>query len=259
MPSSWQTPVLSRLALGRWHSTDQYRLAVGLREIACVQNIAQLPRSPLSLYGPGTYSPSRSKKVAALQNYLRLVKYLPTDPAITSAFLEVLPLFDHAQHFDKLDPTQQAKTQDLYIKMSLSAYYRRFAYTNNMTLFKAMEFRQTTSFDMLVLAQNLLVDGEALYQAHVRAASKPPFPLQFSEEEVVTTSEDVTGAIKGMQLMQGLKQSLDSKWPDKGVVRPEEYDEVKALLNQAKTELIERLAHSEEEKIAWEEAWPFDS
>jgi hemoglobin-like flavoprotein len=48
-------------------------------------------------------------------------------------------------------------------------------------------------------------------------------------------------------------------WPDKGVVRPEQYNEVKKLLKQAKAELIDQLAHSETEKVAWDEAWPFDS
>lgn len=101
--------------------------AVGSREIACIQNMAQLPRSSLSLYGPGTYSPSRSKKITALENHLRLVKFLlPVDKSISSAFLwhpdlhaenifvhperpsrvlgiidwqssELLPLFDHAR------------------------------------------------------------------------------------------------------------------------------------------------------------------
>ncbi|KAL2865292.1 aminoglycoside phosphotransferase family protein [Aspergillus lucknowensis] len=201
---------------GPWNGVEQYKSAVGLREIACVQNMARLPRSQLSLYGPGTYCRSRSKKIAALESYLRLVKYfLPTDPSIMTAFLwhpdlhaenifvhperpaevlgiidwqssELLPLFDHARQpyfldydgppstgidppafpegFDKLDPAKKAEAQDLYLKMSLSALYRRFTYSNNITLFNAMEFRQTTSFEMLLLAQNLLIDGEALYR-----------------------------------------------------------------------------------------------
>ncbi|KAH1486852.1 hypothetical protein LV164_008125 [Aspergillus fumigatus] len=174
---------------GPWGSAEQYKSAVGLQEIVCVQNMATLPPSFLSLYGPGTYRRSRSKKVAALQNYLRLVKYLlPTDKSITSAFLwhpdlhaenifvhperpaevlgiidwlssEILPLFDHArqpyfldydgppstdleppafpENFDKLDPAASAEAQDLYLKMSLAALYRRFTYNNNETLFKA--------------------------------------------------------------------------------------------------------------------------
>ncbi|OJJ42964.1 hypothetical protein ASPZODRAFT_154943 [Penicilliopsis zonata CBS 506.65] len=308
---------------GPWNSAEQYRSAVGLREIACVQDMTRLPRSLLSLYGPGTYRPSRSKKTAALRNYLRLVKYLlPTDPSITSAFLwhpdlhaenifvrperpaevlgiidwqssEVLPLFDHARQpyyldhdgppstgldppafpedFDKLDSAEQAEAQDLYLKMSLSALYRRFTYNTNTTLFKAMEFRQTASFEMPLLAQNLLIDGEAFYQSRcldleeewtalpgVQAAGNPPFPLQFSAEEVALIDGDVSGAVRGMELMQNLRQSLGPMWPDKGVVRPEQYDEVKRLLKQAKAELLDQLAHSEAERVAWEEAWPFD-
>ncbi|KAL4812320.1 kinase-like domain-containing protein [Aspergillus spinulosporus] len=289
---------------GPWNSVEQYRLAVGLREIACVQNMTQLPRSLLSLYGPGMYSPSRSKKIAALRNYLRLVKYLlPIDPSITPAFLwhpdlhaenifvhterraevlgiidwqsaELLPLFDHARlpyfleydgpsstsleppafpdDFNTLDPAKKAEAQDLYLKMSLSALYQ--------------------SFEMLLLAQNLLIDGEALYQSRcldlekewtalpgVKASGNPPFPLQFSADEIAVIDEDASGAFRAMELMRSLRHSLGKMWPDRGVVPPGQYDEVKKLLNQAKVELIDRLAHSETEKAAWEEAWPFDS
>ncbi|KAL4985075.1 kinase-like domain-containing protein [Aspergillus falconensis] len=309
---------------GPWNSVEQYRSAVGLREMACVQNMTPLPRPLLSLYGPGIYCRSRLKKIAALRNYLRLVKYLlPTDPSITSAFLwhpdlhaenifvrperpaevlgiidwqstELLPLFDHARlpyfldydgppstgidppafpdDFDKLDPAKKAEVQDLYLKMSLSALYRRFTYSYNITLFKAMEFRQTTSFEMLLLAQNLLIDGEALYQFRcldlekewtalpgVKASGNPPFPLRFSADEIALINEDASGAIRGMELMRSLRHSLGKMWPDRGVVPPGRYDEVKKLLKQAKVELIDRLAHSETEKAAWEEAWPFDS
>ncbi|KAJ5558481.1 kinase-like domain-containing protein [Penicillium sp. DV-2018c] len=309
---------------GPWNSVEQYKSAVGHREIACVHNMARLPRSPLSLYGPGTYCPSRSKKIAALRCYLRLLKYLlPTDSSITTAFLwhpdlhaenifvhperpaevlgiidwqssELLPLFDHARQpyfldydgppsagigppafpegFDKLDSAEKAEAQDLYLKMSLSALYRRYTYGNNMALFKAMEFRQTTSFEMLLLAQNLLIDGEALYRSRcldlekewtalpgVQAFGNPPFPLRFTPDEVALINEDASGAIRGMELMRELKQSLGQMWPDKGVVRPEQYDEVKKLLKRAKAELIDQLAHSKAEMVAWEEAWPFDS
>jgi hypothetical protein len=149
--------------------------------------------------------------------------------------------------------------------------YRRFTYNNNETLFKAMEFRQTTSFEMLLFAQNLLIDGEALYQSRcldlekewttlpgVQASGYPPFPLQFSADEVALIDEDVSGAIRGMELMQSLRQSLGQLWPEKGIVRPEQYNEVKTRLKQAKAELIDRLAHSETERVAWEESWPFD-
>ncbi|KAI2825000.1 hypothetical protein CBS147321_5919 [Aspergillus niger] len=118
---------------GPWNDLLSYKSAIGFRELACVQNMTQLPRSLLGLYGPGTYQPSRPKKVAAIQDYLSLVQFfLPTDDSICSAFLwhpdlhtenifvdpdrpsevlgiidwqssEVLPLFDHARQPYLLD------------------------------------------------------------------------------------------------------------------------------------------------------------
>ncbi|KAE8342746.1 hypothetical protein BDV24DRAFT_162277 [Aspergillus arachidicola] len=133
-----------------------------------------------------------------------------------------------------------------------------------------MEFRETPSFDMMLFAQNILVDGEALYQSPmlelekewsglpgVGAAGSPPVPFQFSDDEANSIEEDACGAIRAMELMRDLKQSVGELWPEKGIVPPGQYDQVKALLDQSKVETIVRLAHSEAERIAWEEAWPY--
>ncbi|KAL3428930.1 hypothetical protein BDV09DRAFT_190563 [Aspergillus tetrazonus] len=255
---------------GPWNSVEQYKVAVGLREIACVQNMTQLPRSLISLYGPGTYCRSRSKKIAALRKYLNIFVH-PERPTEVLGIIdwqssEVLPLFDHARlpyfldydgppstsidpptfpaDFDKLDPAKKAEAQDLYLKMSLSALYRRFTYSNNMALFKAMEFRETTSFEMLrtVLSRCLDLEKEWTGLPGVQASGNPPFPLRLSADEISLIDKDASGAIRGMELMRSLRQSPGQMWPDKGVV-----------------ELIDQLAHSETEKAAWEEAWPFDS
>ncbi|KAG5991965.1 hypothetical protein E4U52_003181 [Claviceps spartinae] len=57
-------------------------------EIACVQHISHLPPSPVSLHGPGLYQPTREKKVAALECYLKLLKYLlPADRSLGTSHL----------------------------------------------------------------------------------------------------------------------------------------------------------------------------
>ncbi|GLA44931.1 hypothetical protein AnigIFM63604_000220 [Aspergillus niger] len=308
---------------GPWNDLLSYKSAIGFRELACVQNMTQLPRSLLGLYGPGTYQPSRPKKVAAIQDYLSLVQFfLPTDDSICSAFLwhpdlhtenifvdpdrpsevlgiidwqssEVLPLFDHArqpylldydgppatgldppefpENFDQLDPPEKAKAERLYLNISLATLYRKLTYAKNKKLFGAMEFQQTSSFDMMLFAQNLLIDGEALYRARVlelgdewpclpgvQASSNPPFPLEYSPEEVSSIEEDANGATRSMALMQGVKESLGELWPEKGIVPPERYDDARKLLKQVKTELIDQLAQSDAERLEWEKAWPFD-
>ncbi|KAJ5799273.1 uncharacterized protein N7518_001341 [Penicillium psychrosexuale] len=306
---------------GPWDDALQYRRAVGFREIASVQSIAELPRSPLSLYGPDTYYPTRAKKLAALHSYLQLVRYLlPTDKSITASFLwhsdlhtenifvnperptdilgiidwqstELLPLFEHArqpyfldydgpfveglepptlpENIGELSSAKQLETKRLYINMSLSALYRNLTYRDNPVLYKAMEFRQTRCFEMMLLAQNLLVDGEALYQASaldlekewpdipgVQAFGNPPFPVQLSASEVRSLEVDVSGAIRGMELLADVKNSLGELWPEKGVVRHDQYDDTKKRLNQAKAEIHNRLKSSEEQR-AWEYSWPF--
>lgn len=39
---------------------------------------------------------------------------------------------------------------------------------------------------------------------------------------------------------------------------PDRYDEVKRALGQVKKEIIAKYARTEEDRIAWEKAWPFD-
>ncbi|GAT25167.1 phosphotransferase enzyme family protein [Aspergillus luchuensis] len=301
-----------------------YKLAIGFRELACVQEMPQLPRSILGLYGPGTYRRSRSKKIAAIRDYLRMVHFfLPTDDSISSACLwhpdlhvanifvnpenlsevvgiidwqstEVLPLFDHARQpyfldydgppatgldppdfprdFDQLNPDEKIKAERLYLNMSLATLYRKLTYGKNKRLFKAMEFQQTSSFDMMLFAQNLLIDGEALYRARaieleeewsclpgVQASGNLPFPLQYTTGEVRSIHEDADKAIRSMELMRGVKESLGELWPEKGIVPLERYDEVRELLKHVKTDLINQLANSEEEKTGWDKAWPFDN
>ncbi|KGO73228.1 Aminoglycoside phosphotransferase [Penicillium italicum] len=287
---------------GPWDDAFQYRRAVGFREMTSVQSIAELPQSPLSLYGPGTYYPTRAKKLAALNSYLRLVRYLlPTDKSVMASFLwhsdlhtenifvnperptqilgiidwqstELLPLFEHARqpyfldydgpsveglepptlpdNINELSSAKQLEATRLYMSMSLSALYRNLTYRDNPVLYEAMEFRQTKSFEMLLLAQNLFVDGEALYQTSaldlekewpdmpgVQAFGNPPFPVQLSASEIRSLERDVSSTIRGMELLAHLKNSLGELWPEKGVVRHDQYDDAKTLLNQAKAEI----------------------
>lgn len=100
-----------------------------------------------------------------------------------------------------------------------------------------MEFQQMISFEIMLFAQNLLVNGEALYQSRmldlkkewsglpgVQASDNPLFPLQFSADEANSISEDVASTIRGMELMWNLRQPLGELWPEKGVVQPDQYD-----------------------------------
>ncbi|KAG6152029.1 hypothetical protein E4U51_000513 [Claviceps purpurea] len=73
---------------GPWSSLEEYHAAIGKREIACVQHHSHLQPSSLTLRGPGLYQPTREKKLAALQSYLKLLKYvLPANRSLGSSHL----------------------------------------------------------------------------------------------------------------------------------------------------------------------------
>lgn len=75
-------------SFGEGRTVEQYLRAIGHREISCVKDIPDLPKSPITLRGPGTYMTSREKKLKALQSYLAIANYLlPTDQSIAVSCL----------------------------------------------------------------------------------------------------------------------------------------------------------------------------
>ena len=291
--------------------------------MTCVKSLPRLPKSPITLRGPGTYQPSREKKLKALQCYLAMIKYLlPTDPSITSSCLwhsdlhienifvnsenpteivgiidwqssELAPLFNHARQpylldYDgppicglerprlpedmaQLDPAAQKEATNLYLNMSLCALYRALLHKQNPRLYRAMSFQETSSFGFLLLARNLVVDGEATYLAQVVELEKtwnelpgvlahgsPAYPFHFSDEERALIENDFRGAMRGMEMMSRVRETLGEVFPERGLVRAEQYEETKDALRQMKEQIIEMYARDDDERGLWKENWPFD-
>ncbi|KAL9607872.1 MAG: hypothetical protein Q9167_007261 [Letrouitia subvulpina] len=305
---------------GPWNTLEDYASATGKREITCVQSLNRLPPSPVTLHGPGTYQPTREKKLKALQCYLAIFKYLlPTDQSILSSCLwhgdlhaenifvdpetptkvvgimdwqsaELAPLFEHARqpyfldyegppvmglerprlpdNLVQLEAATQKSAKALYLNQSLSALYKALLHKQNPRHYRAMAFQETSSFDLLLLARNLLVDGEATYLAQVLELEKvwadlpgvcahgaPSFPLQFSHEEKAEIEADVNGALRGIEAMREVQNNLGELFPDRGLVRNDQYQETRDALRQARERLIETHASDDSDR---EICWPFD-
>ena len=89
---------------GPWTSVEEHQTAVDERELKSVSSLP-LPKSLTGLYGPGTYIPSREKKLEAANWYLKIVKYLlPMDETLTKSHLHHSDLHagniivDHRDH-----------------------------------------------------------------------------------------------------------------------------------------------------------------
>ncbi|KAL3485649.1 hypothetical protein BJX62DRAFT_229350 [Aspergillus germanicus] len=217
---------------GPWRTVEDYERVTGLRELSCVENMPQLPH----------------KKVFTIQSYLKLVEHLiPEDENITTSHLwnddihvENVFLADIRALFeDEPEPVAKRKADSLFTKMSLKM----------PRLLKALEFRQTASFHMLLLARNLLIDGEATYLGGVRRISQGTqnAPLSFPPEEIQRIKQDAEAAAKPMELMGG-----------SGLVSHEQFRELEKTLPKVKEEFAKMHAQSEEEKVELNHAWPFD-
>jgi hypothetical protein len=313
---------LSLLTLREGDTVEDYCKAIGDREMACVKAVQSLPKPPLTIVG--RYVPTRAKKLAALQSYLKLIKFLlPIDPLITTSHIwhsdlhgenifvnpnqptEIIgiidwqsvglnPLFESSpqpaildydgppldglerpeepKDLDQLDPVQRASAFDRYMEMTLASYYRNLIYYTNKRLFRVIEFQDTISYDLLVYARNILIDGEAIYQERVadelkkawntlpgvQALNDPPYPFHFSREELATIRKDYEGMSDGIICTGQIQEEMGDLFPGDKCISHEKYDDAKKSLMAYKEKVLTEFARNEEERAAVMAWWPFD-
>ncbi|KAH9871022.1 hypothetical protein J1614_006596 [Plenodomus biglobosus] len=304
---------------GPWSSLADYHTAIGKRELACVKQLPSLPKSPITLCGPGTYVPTRDKKVKALRSYLSLIKFLlPKDEAISPAHIwhgdlhvanifvdsneptkvvglidwqstEIAPLYFQArqphiidyngppviglerpkrpENMESLTDSAKRAADEMYLRQSLCSLYNTLTYHQNPRLYAALEFQHTISYLLLLLARNMLVDGEATYLLQVAeleaiwdtlpGADGTPYPFSFTLKERQEMETDVDGAARGMEAMRSIKDALGELFPEQGIVRPEQYDEALDALAQMKDQVIAEFTQDEQERELWQQLWLF--
>lgn len=145
-------------------------------------------------------------------------------------------------------------------------YYKTLIRKKIPLLDKVRQFCETDAENLLLLARQLLTDGEAHYlhavvmlQSEwpqipaVQAMSRPPrFPIDFSEDDIEAIETDAARSLKAMDAMNDLKIVLGADLPDRGAVLPEDYNRIKSRLRDIKAHFIQKYAHNS----ALE--WPFD-
>ena len=266
---------------------QEYHTAIGKREIACVTQLPELPKSPITLCGPGTYQPTRAKKLRALHCYLDILsQILPKDERISSAHLwhddlhlgnifvdpseptkvvglidwqstELSPLYFHARqpHFidyegppvnglerpqprkdlDRLEISARREAEALYLHQSLCSLYMTLTHHQNPRLYAALQYQATQQYLLLILARNILIDGEVSYLSQLAelestwsdlsADKLSACPFAFSDNDRDGLEADMEGVIRGMQAMRSIRGSLGELFPEQGIVRTDQYDE----------------------------------
>jgi hypothetical protein len=168
---------------------------------------------------------------------------------------------------DELKPSERESANKLYLQQSLCSLYNTVTHRQNPQLYAALEFQHTQKYLLLLLARNLLVDGEASYLAQVAELEATwndfsgkdglAYPFNFSKSEQAKLEADVDGVVRGMEEMRSIREGLGELFPEQGIVKPEDYEEALEALAQMKGQVIDEFATNAAEREAWEKAWPF--
>jgi hypothetical protein len=168
---------------------------------------------------------------------------------------------------EQLDTNAKKHAEALYLQQSLCSLYNILTHHQNPRLYAALEFQQTTSYLLLLLACNLLIDGEATYLLQVAeleatwdtlpGAKSSAYPFSFSEKERQEMEADVESVARGMEAMRSIRESISELFPEQGIVRVDQYEEALDALEQMKDQVIEEFASNEQEREVWRKEWPF--
>ena len=186
-------------------------------------------RTAPMLCGPSLYQPTREKKVVACE-----------------AALQILPRI--------LPQEQWAST--FHVWLILASGYKHMLEGNIKPAFDAVMCEESETSDVLSASLNLFEVGEAYCLGSIAALESSL--IQFSEVELAKIQEDVEKTTASMNAMNVIKDALGPLFPEKGCVRPDQYDDSKAALRRVKHQVVEDFSSSSEDRRIWEEVWPFD-
>lgn len=160
------------------------------------------------------------------------------------------------------------KSQKVFFAQSLCVLYNNWTHHKNPRLQAAFDFQETTAFNLLLFARNLLIDGEITYLAQAAeveqtwhetfpTAHNSTCPVSFSEAQRQQLEEELAGTQRATHLMREVRASMGGLFPDKGLVPVHLYEEALSALEQVKEQVIEEFAENEEEAEIWHRDWPF--
>jgi hypothetical protein len=124
--------------------------------------------------------------------------------------------------------------QKLCMSSNRSALYQHGHPAQQCAALCRASIEQTISITLLLLARNLLADGEATHISQV-AESKAtwdelpganvfPYSLSFSTKVWEEMQADVEGEVRGMDAMTSIQETIGELFPEHGIVKPERYE-----------------------------------
>lgn len=173
--------------------------------------------------------------------------------------------------FAEMSEEERRRARLLHLEQNVVALYRRQIHKQDPNIWECIVYQTTPQFLLLTIARNIFREGEGPYLAQILQLLGSRSDIVALGEPVDSASQDrlaallndrqglqkyVTAAEESADVMEMVDEAIGA--PQARLVAPDRYDEVKRALGQLKKEIIAKYARTEEDKIAWEKAWPFD-
>jgi hypothetical protein len=121
-------------------------------------------------------------------------------------------------------------------------------------IFRCFEFQETSAFALLLLARNILIDGEASYMAQacelesiwdtLPRAQGAVYPLSFSAADIDAIQADAESAAIGMDAMRRMRESLGDLFPEQGYVSSDQHQKAVNAISQTRAQVLSNIVKS---------------
>ncbi|KAL4783164.1 hypothetical protein BJX76DRAFT_348840 [Aspergillus varians] len=236
-----------------------------------------------------------SKKLSALENYLKVAPYIlpenkathalnifvdPEDPGCIvgvidwqSVIPEDLGKVPLPPNFNSMDPDEQQNAKALHRAQTLHNLYLVRCLQVNKTVFQAIQGQNTLRHQVSVVPGLILMDYEPLLNSLLRDVEKEwahivgvegdgrspgtPFPLQSSGEEIQQQEQDGELWAQGVELMNEFIGGTGCFKHWDGRVNDVDYEKSRRELDEGVKRFLDREARNDEEHREWLKALPF--
>lgn len=143
-----------------------------------------------------------------------------------------------------------------YEEQTLVCAYKHLLKTTSVPAFNALMYDESVSLDVLSASRRLFETAEMYCLGEIEDMGHSS--LRFEPEDLAKIELGLEQTMASIRVMDVIKEGVGDLFPEKGLVRLEQYDEAKRQLHSIKAQVLDDFAQSSHDRQVFAEAWPFD-
>ena len=177
-------------------------------------------------------------------------------------------------NFTELDALSKENARNLHQAQSLLLLFKIGVQMETPDVMRVLHYQETLPCQIMVMIGAINGDGEPYLQSLLTQLSDPdiwkevvraasgdtddvPCPLAYTSEALSKQEEDMTKWAEAIEKKARVIEELGAYTGWNGAVMPDQFDQMKEALQNAKTRFLDTESRTPAEREQWERAWPF--